>query len=165
MRLIPLTALALVVASQPGAAQGSCTPGDTARTREELTIIYSRFRDGFIQNAPQVWIDALDSSFTLTLFNGTIMPRDWVEGYVRSNATRFRIQTLAMVIRSLKPTADSVVALIEQTSDREFNDEQGASHRLEVGALQIETWVCRAAGWRLAKVKEDSLLYLRRDGK
>ena len=70
-----------------------------------------------------------------------------------------------MVIRSLKPTADSVVALIEQTSDREFNDEQGASHRLEVGALQIETWVCRAAGWRLAKVKEDSLLYLRRDGK
>ena len=165
MKLTALIALTLVLALQSAPAQSACSSRDTARTREQLTASYSGFRDGFMKNAPQVWIDALAPSFTLTLFDGKIMPRDWVEGYVRSNASQFRIEALARVVRALTPIADSVVAIIEQTSDRKFTDEQGVLHRLEVGALQRETWVCGTAGWRLAKVKEDSLLYLRRYGK
>ena len=162
LRLPALTALTLLLAAPSAPGQAACAPKDTARTREQLVVIYAGFRNGFMRNAPQVWIDALDPSFTLTLFDGRVMPRDWVEGYVRANADQFRIRSLAMELRSLTATGDSVVARVEQTSDREFTDQQGVRHRLEVGALQLETWVCAARGWRLARVKEDSLLYLRR---
>jgi hypothetical protein len=118
-----------------------------------------------MNNAPQAWISALDSSFTLTLFSGTIMPREWVENYVRTNATQFHIRALQMDVQSINVQADTATATVRQTSDREFTDEQSITHRLEVGAQQLETWICTSTGWRLKHVKEDSLLYLRRDGK
>jgi uncharacterized protein DUF4440 len=164
MRLTALTALALILAPHSAPGQGSCTPADTARTRAELVAVYGTLREGFMKNAPQAWIDALAPSFTLTLFDGQVMSRDWVENYVRTNAAQFRIRTLAMVLQSITRLVDTVVATVEQTSDREYSDEQGIRHRLEVGALQLETWVCTGAGWRLTKVKEHKLLYLRRDG-
>jgi hypothetical protein len=165
MRLIAVPALALILAPHPASGQGSCSPTDTARTRQELVAVYGTFRDAFMKNAPQAWIDALAPSFTLTLFDGKVMPRDWVENYVRTNATQFRIRTLAMVVQSITRLVDTVVATVEQTSDREYSDEQGTRHRLEVGALQLETWICTDAGWRLTNVKEHKLLYLRRDGR
>jgi len=163
----PATALCVVlVAGQSKAAQQhTCSPSDTTRARSELAAIYATFREGFMRNAPQVWIDALTPTFSLTLFSGQVMPRTWVEDYVRTNASQFRIHTLAMTVQSLARRADTVIATVEQTSDRESTDGQGIRHRLEVGALQLETWVCTSAGWRLQGVKEDSLLYLRRDGR
>ena len=165
MRLSAVTALALIFAPHPASGQRSCSPNDTTRTRDELVAVYGTFRDAFMKNAPQAWIDALAPSFTLTLFDGKVMPRDWVENYVRTNATQFRIRALAMVVQSITRLVDTVVATVEQTSDRESSDEYGVHHRLEVGALQLETWVCTGAGWRLATVKEHKLLYLRRDGR
>jgi hypothetical protein len=165
MRLTAVTALALVLAPHSVSAQSSCSAGDTARTREELVAVYGKFRDAFMTNAPQAWIDALAPSFTLTLFDGKVMPRDWVENYVRANASQFRIRTLAMDVQSITRLADTVVAEVEQTSDRAFSDDHGVSHRLEVGALQLEAWICTGAGWRLIKVTEHKLLYLRRDGR
>jgi hypothetical protein len=164
MRLTAVTALALVCVPRSVLAQGSCSSRDTARTREELVGVYNTFREAFMNNAPQAWIDALAPSFTLTLFDGKVMSKDWVENYVRTNAAQFRIRTLAMVVQSITRLVDTVVATVEQTSDREYSDEQGVRHRLEVGALQLETWVCTGAGWRLTNVKEHKLLYLRRDG-
>jgi hypothetical protein len=165
MRPIAAAVVALLTASHAATAQGACDASDTTRARQQLTTIYGTFRAGFMRNVPQAWIDALTPTFTLTLFDGRVMPRAWVEEYVRGNATQFRIQTLAMHVRSLTRRADTVVAAVEQTSDRESTDGQGVHHRLEVGARQLETWVCTVAGWRLSAVKEDSLLYLRRDGR
>jgi hypothetical protein len=165
MRLTAVTILALVVAPHSVRAQGPCSPSDTVRAREELVAVYGTFREAFMKNTPQAWIDALAPSFTLTLFDGKVMPRDWVENYVRTNAAQFRIRTLAMDVQSITRLVDTVVATVEQTSDREYSDDQGIHHRLEVGALQLETWVCTRAGWRLTNVKEHKLLYLRRDGR
>ncbi len=154
-----------LVHSRPARAQGTCSVRDPARARQELAATYATFRDAFMRNAPQAWIDALDSSFTLTLFNGAVMPKDWVENYVRTNATQFQIRTLHMDVQAISVRADTVTATVEQTSDRLFSDEGGARHRLEVGAQQLETWVCTRMGWRLTHVKEHKLLYLRRDAK
>jgi hypothetical protein len=159
------TLFALLIPSQTVAAQHTCSPSDTARARQELTARYGTFREAFMRNTPQPWIEALTPTFSLTLFDGRVMPRAWVEEYVVANASQFRIQTLEMKIQSLARRADTVVATVVQTSDRESTDRQGIRHRLEVGALQMETWVCTGAGWLLAGVKEDSLLYLRRDGR
>jgi len=157
--------VALLAGGQSMAAQPSCDPRDSTRSREQLSARYEIFREGFMRNAPQAWIDALTPTFSLTLFDGRVMPRTWVEEYVLANAMQFRIQTLAMTIRSLTHQGDTVVATVEQTSDRESTDAQGVRHRLEVGARQLEAWICTTAGWRLTGVKEDSLLYLRRDGR
>ena len=164
-RSLRLASLALVIQAASASAQRTCSPGDTARARAELSGEYATFRDGFMRNAPQPWIAALDSSFTLTLFSGAVMPRAWVENYVLTNATQFHIRMLEMKIQSLAVIADTATATVRQTSDRTFKDDSGATHRLEVGARQLETWVCTAAGWRLWHVKEDSLLYVRRDVK
>jgi hypothetical protein len=157
--------VALLATGRSVAAQSPCDPRERTGSREQLTARYETFREAFMRNAPQAWIDALTSTFSLTLFDGRDMPRTWVEEYVLANATQFPIQTLAMTIRSLTHRGDTVVATVEQTSDRESTDAQGVRHRLEVGARQLETWICTTAGWRLAGVKEDSLLYLRRDGR
>jgi hypothetical protein len=101
MRLTAVTALALVCAPHPVLTQDSCSPRDTARTREELVGDYNTFREAFVNNAPQAWIDALAPLFTLTLFDGKVMSKDWVENYVRTNAAQFRIRTLAKVVQSI----------------------------------------------------------------
>ena len=165
MNLRHLAALALLVTPASATAQHSCSLHDSARVRKDLASEYATFRDAFMKNAPQAWIDALDSSFTLTLFNGSVMSRAWVENYVRTNATQFHIDVLQMAVQTIMTQADTAVATVLQTSDRRFTDETGAPHRLEVGARQLETWVCTSTGWRLWRVKEDSVLYLRRDGK
>jgi hypothetical protein len=156
--------LALLTASHSAAAQ-RCAPSDTARARKELTSFYGTFREAFMRNTPQPGIAALTPTVALTHFDGRVMPRALVEEYVRANATEVRIETLAMSVEALSRRADTVVATVEQTSDRESTDDRGIRHRLEVGVSQLETWVCTGAGWRLGGVKEDSLLYLRRDGK
>ncbi len=74
-RLLLLT-LALVMPLRAAYAQGSSTYGDTARVRQELAAEYAIFREAFIKNAPEAWINALESSFSLTLLNGTIMSKD-----------------------------------------------------------------------------------------
>jgi hypothetical protein len=165
MKLLTLVALTLLMPLNACHDQGTCTSGNKARVRDELAAEYAKFRAAFIKNVPQAWINALDSSFTLTLFNGAVMPRDWVEGYVCTNATQFHIRWLRMDIQSINVQADTALATVQQTSDRVFTDEHGGAHRLEVGARQLETWVCTSAGWRLRHVKEDSVLYLRRDSK
>ncbi|MFZ1978695.1 MAG: hypothetical protein WAV76_12140 [Bacteroidota bacterium] len=160
-----LAALLLVIQVSSACAQCPSFPVDTARVREELVIEYTTFRDAFMRNTPQAWINALDSSFTLTLFSGAVMPKDWVENYVRTNAAQFHIRTLQMEIQSITVQADTATATVRQTSNRDFTDEHGVLHRLEVSARQIETWVCTTTGWRIRHVKEDSLLYLRRDSR
>ena len=158
-------ALFAVIRFSTAGAQGPCAAADTARVLKELTAAYTGFREAFMKNAPQAWIDALDSSFTLTLFSGAVMPRSWVENYVRTNANQFRIHQLQMDIQAIKVVGDTVTATVQQTSDREFTDDHGVTHRLEVGAQQLETWVCTSTGWRLGHVEEHKLLHLRRDGK
>jgi len=74
MRPSRLAALLLLIQPTTASAQGTCSPGDTTRVREQLVTQYATFRAAFMNNAPQAWISALDSSFTLTLFSGTIMP-------------------------------------------------------------------------------------------
>ena len=69
------------------------------------------FRDHhtFVRNAPEAWINALDSSFSLTLFNGTIMSKDWVADYVRMNAKQFHVRSLGCDIQALTVRADTAV--------------------------------------------------------
>ena len=110
-RLLLLT-LALAMPLRAAYAQGSSTYGDTARVRQELAAEYAIFREAFIKNAPEAWSNALDSSFSLTLFNGTIMSKDWVEDYVRTNAKQFHIRSLGCGIQSLTVRADTAVCSV-----------------------------------------------------
>jgi hypothetical protein len=41
--------------------------------------------------------------------NGTIMPKDWIEDYVRTNAKQFHIRSLGCDIQSLAVRADTAV--------------------------------------------------------
>jgi hypothetical protein len=112
-----------------------------------------------------VWLGFLVPDFKLKLFNGSVQDRQWVVGYVRNNAKTFKVLKLTMVIKELKLEGDHATAVVEQKSSRTYDDKQGKAHRLDVGALQRETWTKTANGWRLKSVEEWKVLYLLKDGK
>jgi hypothetical protein len=135
------------------------------KIRKELKANYAKIEKGFKKNDPAVWEGFLVPDFTLKLFNGSVQDRRWVVDYVRNNAKTFKVLKLSMVIKELKIEGDEVTAVVEQKSSRTFNDEQGKTHRLDVGALQRETWTKTPSGWKLKSVQEWKVLYLLKDGK
>jgi hypothetical protein len=144
----------------------SCAPALQSETESSVRISldreYAMIVSGFLRNDPSPWIERLGPEFKLILFNGSTQSRDWAVDYVRNNATTFRVGTLTMRIRTLQPTAGGWVATVEQLSDRTWSDSTGP-HRLEVGAIQLETWERTDSRWKLASVQEKEILYLRRD--
>jgi hypothetical protein len=132
--------------------------------RRQLNPEYASIVEGFRHNNPSPWIDRLGPEFQLTLFNGSVQSRAWAVNYVRNNAGSFQIDTLTMRIQSLEHREGTWVATVEQLSSRRYTDSTG-THRLDVGAIQLETWSRRPDGWKLVGVREKELLYLRRDGK
>jgi hypothetical protein len=134
-----------------------------ARTRVELKVNYAEIVRGFRKNDPEVWVQFLVPDFTLKLFDGSVQDCQWVVDYVRYNATTFKVLKLSMIIKDLMFDGDDVTAVVEQKSSRAFNDENGVAHRLDVGALQRETWTKIPSGWRLKCVEEWKVLYLRKE--
>jgi len=132
--------------------------------RKELEANYARIVKGFKNNDPSVWEGFLTPGFTLKLFSGSVQDRAWVSNYVRNNAKTFKVKRLSMRIKDLKVEGDDAEAVVEQKSSRTFSDEQG-QHRLDVGALQRETWTRTPGGWRLKSAQEWKVLYVLRDGK
>jgi len=141
---------------------GTGTPIDSKVIKKQLAAEYRQIEQGFRRNDPTAWIQRLSPEFQLTVFSGQKQNREWVVDYVRNNAKTFRIRKLSMRIKSLEFNEHDVTAIVEQTSIRTFTDERGQPHRLEVGALQRETWERGPNGWRLKAVQEWKLLYLRK---
>ena len=144
----------------------SCAQGFHAESESSVRIAlereYAAIVHGFLRNDPNPWIERLGPEFKLILFNGSTQSREWAVSYVKNNATTFHVGTLTMRIKTLQPAAGRWVATVEQLSDRTWSDSTGP-HRLEVGAIQLETWERRDSGWQLASVREKEILYLRRD--
>ena len=67
-----------------------------------------------------------------------------------------------MKIKALELKDGEVIATVEQKSVRTFTDEKGQKRRLDVGALQHETWERSSDGWRLKGVQEWKVLYLKK---
>jgi hypothetical protein len=153
--------IALVFMLSTVSLAGAGTPVDSKVVKERLAAEYRQIEEGFRKNDPTAWIQRLSPEFQLTLFSGQKQNREWVVDYVRNNAKTFRIQKLNMRVKSLEVNENAVTA-IEQTSIRTFTDDKGQPHRLEVGALQRETWEQGSDGWRLKAVQEWKLLYLRK---
>ena len=133
--------------------------------RKELESDYARIVKGFKNNDPAVWEGFLLPDFRLKLFNGSVQDRAWVVNYVRNNAKTFKVKKLSMTIKDLKIEGDDATAVVEQKSSRTFKDEKGEPHRLDVGALQRETWTRTPGGWRLKAVEEWKVLYVLKDGR
>lgn len=151
----------LLLAAWPLPAQVITAPGQKIIKRQ-LAAEYAQILTGFRNNDPSPWIEQLSPDFQLTLFNGQKQNREWVTDYVRNNAKTFKVLKLAMRIKDLEVREDSVTALVEQKSVRTFVDEKRQQRRLEVGALQRETWERRGDRWRLKAVQEWKVLYLRK---
>jgi len=157
-----LTLLLLMVSVAPTLQAGN-SPVAAKTVRKQLAAEYAQIQKGFRRNDPSPWIQKLSSDFQLTLFNGEKKDREWVINYVRNNAKTFRIRRLTMTIKDLEIREDAVTAIVEQKSVRTFKDDQGQLHRLDVGALQRETWEEASAGWRLKAVQEWKILYVRKN--
>ena len=144
----------------------SCAQGFHAENEASVRIAlereYAAIVDGFLSNDPSPWIERLGPEFQLILFNGSTQSRVWAVNYVKNNANTFHVGTLTMRIKTLQPAAGRWVATVEQLSERTWSDSTGP-HRLEVGAIQLETWERRDSSWQLASVQEKEILYLRRD--
>jgi hypothetical protein len=135
------------------------------KIRKQLKANYARIVKGFKRNDPAVWEGFLAPDFRLKLFNGSVQDRQWVVDYVRNNAKTFKVIKLSMTIRELVIEGADTTAIVEQKSSRTFKDEQGVSHKLDVGALQRETWTKTPGGWQLRAVEEWKVLYVLKDGK
>jgi len=160
-RLSALLAAVLALGSFPTLARAD----DVKRVRNELESNYTRIVEGFKKNDPEIWVSYLMPDFKLTLFNGSVQDRQWAVNYVRNNAKTFQVKTLNMLIKELTTEGNDAVAVIEQKSSREFTDEQRKPHRLDVDALQRETWTKTPSGWMLKSVQEWKVLYVLQDGK
>jgi hypothetical protein len=132
--------------------------------RKQLEREYASITAAFKRDDPSEWIRRLAPDFHLKLFNGMVQNREWVIGYVKNNAKTFHVEQLMMTIKDLKVGPQHTVATVEQRSSRTFRDRSG-QHRLDVGAVQLETWERSPEGWTLKAVQEKELLYLLRDGK
>jgi hypothetical protein len=141
---------------------GSSTLPDLPTIRTQLEAEYRQIVGGFKHGNPEPWIQRLSPEFQLTLFNGEKKNRQWAVDYVRNNAKTFHVRKLSMRITALETKDDDVIAVIAQKSVRTFTDEKGQQHRLEVGALQRETWERSPEGWRLQGVQEWKVLYLKK---
>jgi hypothetical protein len=133
--------------------------------RKELQANYTKVVKAFKKNDPAVWEGFLVTDFKLKLFNGTVQNRQWVVRYIRNNAKAYKVLKLTMVIKELKIKGVDATAVVEQKSSRTFHDEKDTAHRLDVGALQLETWTKTPSGWKLKSVEERKVLYLLKDGK
>ena len=160
-RLPILFAFALALVAFPPLSSAGVERG----VRKELESNYARIVRGFKKNDPAVWEGFLTPEFKLKLFSGSVQDRQWVVNYVRNNAKTFQVKKLSMRIKELEVKGDAAVAVVEQKSSRTFKDEQGQPHRLDVGALQRETWTRTPGGWMLKSVEEWKVLYLLKDGK
>ena len=154
--------LALVLMLSTVSVTGIGMPVDSKVIDKQLAAEYRQIELGFRNNDPTAWIQRLSPEFHLTLFSGQKQNREWVVDYVRNNAKTFRIRPLSMRIKSLERNDSGVTAIVEQRSIRTFTDDKGRPHRLEVGALQRETWEQNPDGWRSRAVQEWKLLYLRK---
>lgn len=132
--------------------------------RKQLEREYASIAAAFRRDDPTEWIRRLAPDFQLKLFSGMVQNREWVVGYVKNNARTFHVEQLTMTIKDLEVGPRQTVATVEQRSSRTFKDGAG-QHRLDVGAVQLETWERSAEGWKLKSVQEKELLYLLRDGK
>jgi len=151
----------LTVGSLPALSRAD----DAKSVRNELKSNYARIVKGFKKNDPEVWVSYLSADFKLKLFNGSVQDRQWAVNYVRNNAKAFRIKTLRMTIKELALAGNDAVAVVEQKSSRAFKDAQSTPHRLDVAALQRETWTKTTDGWMLKSVQEWKVLYVLQDGK
>ena len=113
--------------------------GDHAAVQRDLSREYKIIEGGFRHDDPEPWIKHLSPDFELVLFAGQHQPRQWAVDYVRNNAQTFHIVKLSMRIQRIEFGEGDVTAIVEQKSERTFT-ENGQPHRLEVGALQRETW-------------------------
>jgi hypothetical protein len=155
----------LVAALSVGLASVPVRADTEGRIRKELEANYASIVKGFKKNDPAVWVGFLTPDFKLKLFNGAVQDRQWAADYVKNNARTFKVLKLSMTIKELIVEGQDATAVVEQKSSRAFNDEQGKSHQLDVGALQRETWTRTPSGWRLKSVQEWKVLYLLKDGK
>jgi len=136
--------------------------GDHAAVQKDLAREYRIIERGFRHDDPEPWIEHLSPNFELVLFAGQHQSRQWAVDYVRNNAKTFHIVKLSMRIQRVEFGDGDVTAIVEQKSVRTFA-ENGQPRRLDVGALQRETWERTAAGWKLKRVQEWKVLYLRKN--
>jgi hypothetical protein len=140
-------------------------PEGASETRKAIEGAYERIVEGFKKDDPSVWEGFLTPDFRLKLFSGEEKDRQWVLGYVRNNAKAFKVLELSMTVKELTIRGSDAIAIVEQKSSRQFKDEEGKEHKLEVGVIQQETWTKSADGWKLREVQEKEVLYLKKDGK
>jgi len=160
-RLLIVLAVLLIAESVPVAVRAD-SKNDT---RKELKAAYVRIADALKNNDPAVFEELLAPDFQVKLINGETHDREWILNYIRNNAKAFKVLKLSIKIKKLTVSGNEAIALIEQKSSRTFNDAEGKSHRLDVGAIQQETWVKTAEGWRLRHNVELKRLYVKQDGK
>jgi len=151
--------LLMLLSQQTGS--GSALP-NLRTIRPQLEAEYRQIEQGFRHDNPNPWIQRLALEFQLTMFNGEKQSRQWAVDYVLNNAKNFHVQKLSMRIEQLEAKDGDIIAVVKQQSVRTFTDEKGQKHRLDVGALQRETWELSSEGWRLKGVQEWKLLYLRK---
>lgn len=132
--------------------------------RKELEAAYARNVEAFKRNDVAFLEQIFAPDFQATDFSGETHDRQSVVDYIRHNARTFKVLELSMEIMELTIEEHRAIAIIEQKGSRAFDDEQGTSHQLDVGAIQRETWVKTSGGWRLQQVEEMDLLYALRDG-
>ena len=160
-RLLIVLAVLLIAESVPVAVRAD-SKNDT---RKELKAAYVRIVDALKNNDPAVFEELLAPDFQVKLINGETHDREWILNYIRNNAKAFKVLKLSIKIKKLTVSGNEAIALIEQKSSRTLNDAEGKSHRLDVGAIQQETWVKTAVGWRLRHNVELKRLYVKQDGK
>jgi len=157
-RLVLILALAFAGAIALWAQESGKTPD---AVKKELAREYKNIEHSFRHDDPTPWIEHLSPDFELVLFNGEHQSRQWAVDYVRNNAKNFHIRKLTMRIQSVELGDAEVTAIVEQKSERTFV-ENGQAHCLDVGALQRETWEKTGRVWRLKRVQEWKVLYLRK---
>lgn len=160
-RLLIVLAVLLIAESVPVAVRAD-SKNDT---RKELKAAYVRIVDALKNNDPAVFEELLAPDFQVKLINGETHDREWILNYIQNNAKAFKVLKLSIKIKKLTVSGNEAIALIEQKSSRTLNDAEGKSHRLDVGAIQQETWVKTAEGWRLRHNVELKRLYVKQDGK
>ena len=160
-RLLIVLAVLLIAESVPVGVRAD-SKNDT---RKELKAAYVRIVDALKNNDPAVFEELLAPDFQVKLINGETHDREWILNYIRNNAKAFKVLKLSIKITKLTVSGNEAIAFIEQKSSRTLNDAEGKSHRLDVGAIQQETWVKTAEGWRLRHNVELKRLYVKQDGK
>jgi hypothetical protein len=133
--------------------------------RKQLEAAYVKIVDALKKSDPITFEELLAPDFQVTLIDGQTHDREWLLNYLRNNAKTFKVLKLSIEIKELTISGNEAIALIEQKSSRTFTDAEGKPHQLDVGAIQQETWVKTAEGWKLKHNEELKRLYVKQDGK